>query len=286
MFSKYPFIKDSFPSKEEILIISDYREKASRNDYWGVSFIITDIDSIQPFIHYSKQIKDKSNIIGQQIKYNKIKAYKRRPEYVNEFLNAADEINGIMFTYIVHPSYKSFFNYSGKINQQDYPIFRPNQFQKLELFTHLVGSILSKFVVNVNAIKWITDHDNLINSSTRMKKTMEYFRSTIENYIGSNKFKLHFFDPDRDNEDILLKDLSNIPDLIVGPLTDIYNQYKKSKIEVTKDGVEFHEGIKFKAVSYSEWFFANHKNLKKKNNTIQFDSESNQNIFYDLYPKK
>lgn len=285
-FSKYPFIMDSLPSKGEVVIISDFREKVRRNDYWGISFIISDLDSIQPFIHYSKQIKEKYNISNQQIKYNKIKAYERRQKYVNEYLNAADEIKGVMFTFIVNPNYKSVFNKTGKINLQNYSIFRSNQFQKLELFSHLVGLVLSKFEIKPNTIKWITDHDNLINSPERMKRSIEYFIDTLENYIGHDTFKLYFFDPDRDNEDIVLKDLSNIPDLIVGPLTDIFNQYKKSGIEITKNGVAFPEDTKVKAISYSEWFFSNNKTLKKVINTILYDSESNQNIFCDVYPKK
>ncbi len=282
LFQSHPEIVDNFSLGNDIVIASDFREKKNQEEFWGICFLLSDLNSIQPFFHYCKELKERFNVIGQEIKYSKQKAH----HILNSFLNAADTIEGILFNFAIDSSFSTVFKDSNTIHQKSDNLskFKFYDFQKLELFSHLVGLIISEIKSEITSIKWISDNDNLINNPSRRDSTLNFFYETIIHYRKKNDFRKEFIDPNLDNEDRILTDLSNIADLIVSPIVDILNQYKKENIKITSDVVKFPALTKTKAIKNSEWFFSNHKPLKKVNIIISYDKESDMILFDGLTP--
>jgi len=284
---RYPELEDYFVLAEDVLIASDFREKKEDDEFWGISFLLSDLDSIQSFDYYRIDIKKRYNYINKEIKYSAFNPDEKRPELLNEFINAADTIRGILFNFVIDSSFVSIFNDSESERKKLKGLsrYKFNDYQKLELFSHLVGIVISSIKSKIVSLKWITDKDNLLNNPKRKKISYEYLFNTIDEYKGANNIMYEFIDPNLDSPDMILADLSNISDLIVGPMVDIYNQYLRDDIEITADGVSFPTATKFKAISYSEWFFSNYKNLKKVNYMTWFDPKSNQINFTEIHPK-
>lgn len=92
----YPnyFRSDNF--SDELVLICDFREPEKPNKLMGLSFIITDLHSLEPFRQLRVQVKEEYGLGNQEIKYSKFRAKKNRPDYVNSFINGADEIKGLM----------------------------------------------------------------------------------------------------------------------------------------------------------------------------------------------
>jgi hypothetical protein len=221
----YPEIEGKRNLSKDVFIACDFREKKKNNEYWGISFLLSDLDSIEAFSQYRLQIKKEHNIEGQEISYKKLKPSKFHPTVLNKYLSAADTIDGILFNFMIHPSYDTVYNNSKSVwrNDKELSTFKFNQFQKLELFSHLSGLVISSINSEIETLKWITDNDNVLNNPSRKGVAIKYYFKTISQYLDQNDFEYNFIDPDRDSDDRILADLANIPDLIVGPMVDIKN---------------------------------------------------------------
>ncbi len=282
LFKSHPEVVDNFNLGNKIVIASDFREKRNQEEFWGIAFLFSDLDSIQSFFHHSRKLKGKFDIEGQEIKYSNNKA----EPVIKSFLNAADTIEGVLFNFIIDSSYTTIYRDSKKIHQLSTKLskFKFNDFQKLELFSHLVGLIVSQIKSEIHTIKWISDNDNLLNNIARRNTSTEFLFNTINSYLGSNNYRKEFIDPKRDSKDRILADLCNIPDIIVGSTVDILNQFKKEQIDISSTGVKFPSSVKWKAIRHSQWFFSNHKPLKKINVVISFDEKSDRILYDGLTP--
>ncbi len=282
----YPYIEQYLHLSSDVIIASDFREKRNNIEYWGLSFVLADLDSVQSFLYHNKTTRKEHKRVGQEINYKKLnpKSFSRVTHL--SYLNSANTINGVLFNFVVHPSYDSISkdSYKNWSKASESNTFKFNEFQKLELLSHLVALIVSEIRSEIKSLKWVPDNDNLLNNSSRKTLAIQYFFEIISLYTNKNDFEYHLIDPDLDNEDLILADLSNIPDVIVGPMVDIQNAYLEKGIDITDSVVPIPNEIKDKSVEFSEWFFDNEHNLKKINLEISYDNKKDKIIFSKLFP--
>lgn len=274
----YPQYFQSNNFSKELAIICDFREPQQSSDLMGLSFIITDLESLEPFRQLRLQVKEKYNLGNQEIKYSKFRASKRRPDYINSFLNVADEVEGIMCTFVIAPTLDELIpEYYFKFTER-YPLYKeihPKVFRKLNLLAHLISILLLPQLSKKRVINLISDQDDIFINHDIRDLSLAYITKTIEAYSSKQEFKFVFRDPEHDSKDRYLRDLSSIPDLAVGCLIDLFNSFKGNYDDFRKGGQWFPDDVKEKAVSYSEWLFVKDKALRRTSFFVELKPKEN-----------
>ena len=130
-------------------------------------------------------------------------------------------------------------------------------------------------------VHFISDQDDIFINPEIRDLSLSYIFQTIEAYTLKESFQLAFFDPEQDSEDRYLRDLSSIPDLAIGSLTDLFNSFDGDYENLRKGGQLFPNNVKKKAHSYSEGLFVKHKPLKRTSFFIELH-EQNEIRYYPL----
>ncbi len=270
----------------ELAIICDFREPEKPINLFGLSFIITDLESLEPFRQLRLQVKEKYNLGNQEIKYSKFRASKRRPDYINSFLNVADEIKGLMINFIIDPSLdelKPNYNLNFIKEYPSYEAIKPKVFRKLNFVAHFIAVLILPLLNKNSLVHLISDQDDLFISPEIRDLSLAYILNTIEAYSEEREFILGYLDQEQDSEDRYLKDLSSIPDLAIGALTDLFNSFKGNYDDFRKGVQWFPNDVKEKAVSYSEWLFTKDKALRRTSFFVELTLED-EIRFYPLIP--
>ena len=126
----YSGIEEKLNLSKDVFIASDFREKDRNNEYWGISFLLSDLKSIQPFNQYRLDIKKEHNIEGQEISYKKLNSSQNHPSILDEFLSAIDTIDGILFNFMIDSSFDTVCNDSKSVwqNDEELSTYKFNQF--------------------------------------------------------------------------------------------------------------------------------------------------------------
>lgn len=282
----YPDYFKTTNFSDELAIICDFREPVKPHNLLGLSFIITDLQSLEPFRQLRLQVKEKYGLGNQEIKYSKFRSKKKRPAYVNSFINIADEIEGLMCNFIIAPTLDELIPhfYSKFIDKYPaYEVFNNKVFRKLNFVAHLISVLLLPILTNNTKLYFISDQDDMFVNSKIRDLSLAYIIQTIEAYSLKESFQLAFLDPKQDSDDRYLRDLSSIPDLAVGSLTDLFNSFDGNYENLRKGRQLFPKNVKNKAHSYSEWLFSKNKPLKRESFFMELHEE-NEIRYYPLTP--
>lgn len=259
----YPQYFQSNNFSKELAIICDFREQQKASDLLGLSFIITDLESLEPFRQLRIQVKDKYKLGNREISYKGMRASVKRPSYVNSFINVADDIEGLLCNFVIDPSLDELIpEYYSKFTDiySKYTNIKPKVFRKLNFMAHFISVLLIPLLSKDSVVHLISDQDNIFINPKIRDLSLEYILNTIDSYCGISYFKLAYIDPNEDTEDRYLKDLSSIPDLAIGALTDLV----VGNIDDLRCRGELVFGnVKEKAASYSEWLFTKNKALRR-----------------------
>lgn len=284
---KFPDFLRTNTFSNDLALICDFREPQKSQNLLGLSFLITDLELLEPFRQLRLQVKEKYGLGTQEIKYTKFRAAKGRPEYVNSFLNVADEIKGLMCNFVIDSSLDEFIPhyYESFIEiYSNYAEYNSKIFQKLDFISQLSSAIISPLITDKTQLHLISDHDDIFINPRIRNLSLLYIRKTIEAYSSNSNFRIAFLDPDQDSKDRYLRDLSSIPDLAIGSLIDLMNSFKGDYENFRKGRQLFPVTVKEKAHSYSEWLFANNKPLKRISFFMELNKENDEIKYYPLIP--
>lgn len=284
-------IKNSYPDyfksdnfSDELAIICDFREPEKPHKLLGLSFIISELQSLESFRQLRLQVKEEYGLGNQEIKYSKFRAKKNRPDYVNTYINQADEIEGLMVNFIIAPTLDELIpNFYSKFIERfpAYEVYNAKVFRKLNFVAHLISVLIQPILTNNRRLYFISDQDNMFANSGIRDLSLAYILQSIEAYSLKEHFQLTFLDPKQDSDDRYLRDLSSIPDLAIGSLTDLFNSFGGNYENLRKGRQLFPGNVKKKAHSYSEWLFVKHKPLKRASFFMELHGE-NEIRYYPL----
>jgi hypothetical protein len=252
-----------------IYILSDYSGDIKDSDYNIISILFIDLKNSAEWFFNQNKIRKESLLSARKMSFKNLNDRIRQQALI-PFLKNANNLSGICFSFAIKKNIKNllltdkifdlFKNdalFNAKWNNKD--------LEKMLRVTHFISFILGGLARPNQNIYWISDEDNIFANNDRTRDLSRIVSAFTSYYIDFNLGELGVGTTQIDEGDFIEEDLSAVPDLIAGALsesiTTLANNYKEHippKIIFKYDG-EFSN----KTDMILSWLFNNDYKLKK-----------------------
>ena len=263
-----------------LLLASDYSGFEKESNFTAFSFIVADL-------YNSNEWEVKRRIIRQQFLPNNRRmsfkglSDKHRREALVPFLESADNIEGLLITFLINKKIKSLAYYPGLLSKWKDKLelqwnWSESQFVQMLNITHFVSILIGALGKDNQSIYWISDQDEIFANQSKHQDVGRIMSKLGNIYIQHTPGELGVGTSEIDPGDRAEEDLTSIADLAAGALVDVVNQCSKNKKWNTNHNMILIEGAKPRAQEIIIWLSEPQHKLKKI--TIVFD-ESNISDF-------
>jgi hypothetical protein len=156
------------------------------------------------------------------MQFKKLNKDKVRMAVLPDFLQAANDINGIAVTFLIHRSIGTLFDFEAGENaatvlaSEGYGEWKPDVAEKLLRIVHFQGLFSAALTNPDHRYLWITDRDAITETPDKLARLGEIAGNVINHYCPW-KFRAFGYGTEMTDEKTHpVNDLLSIPDLIAG----------------------------------------------------------------------
>jgi hypothetical protein len=245
-----PYLRDA----KDLYVFSDYggEHKDSKCDVY--SFLICDIASSCGFL--DERLHIRSTVLKNRRMSYKAFNDKAKLSVTDPFLNASNQINGILFSIVIDKDVDNFFSIEEidffKSINPDFGNWKRKTQEKLLRLIHFCCLLLSGLSTSNQNIFWFSDEDDILINTERHYSATNIFGLISGLYFKSEMGHFRFGSTKSDSGGFVIEDFCSIPDLASGAICELINEYKSSEIKMSSALInEFPEQLPNK----SRWIF-------------------------------
>jgi hypothetical protein len=253
----------SLRNTDRIFIGSDYGGNDKSSSFLSYSFIICDLNSLENWIEANAHIR--RNFLGdnRRMAYKKLNDGKRSQALV-PFLNAANQIDGMVFTLLLDKQIDSYLLFQPTPDHSPTP-WKKGPFIKAILLCNLVSMLISGLACSGQKISWSTDHDEIVSNTKQINELERLLGFTLSKYIGFIPPEVKFGTAQADLGEEILEDLLSLPDLAAGAMGDLFTKARSEVLPAIGNGLFLPppQNVKEKLKSIAVWHMDLDNKLKK-----------------------
>lgn len=144
---------------------------------------------------------------------------RQRAKMLPPFLAAANNIPGVLTTFIIHRQIKSFFYSDGGDDDElviDRNRWKPKTFEKLLRVAHLGSLLIAGLSREMQNILWVTDHDAIASNREKHAEATNAIASVLAGYLPHRLGHIRVATAQSDDGSLNIEDLLAIPDIAAG----------------------------------------------------------------------
>lgn len=233
---------DAFPdfsSSRALAIATDSSGEHRRSAYHVLGILIAELDTIRLWAEARDAVRRRHLSDGRRMSFKDLRDSRRRAA-LPAWLAAADQLSGIAITVAVDRDYGSMFEGPSPLNL-DHPSFKPYAawpaatLEKACRLCHFIGISLAALAYPGQDVIWCTDEDEIAANRTRLGELTNLFAWITSHYLPFSLGHARVGTTADDNESRLLEDLSSIPDLLAGSLSEVMQRKQDSDISLSSN---------------------------------------------------
>ena len=212
-----------------IVVGSDYSGQHATTEYESLAFVMGDIERCRNWMVRRTSIRARSLNDGRRLSYKTLRD-KKRQSVLFDFLDAANEIPGILLVILTQKSIESLFKVSGRIESTDPEIaslahWKPHVVEKLLRIIHFLGLFLAGLSREGQDVLWITDEDEIAANVQKHRELTDAFGMISSHYLQHNLRHVRVATTASDTGKRDVEDFVAIADLAAGALCDVMSAY-------------------------------------------------------------
>ncbi len=230
----YPNLFPDLRNGQTIFIGSDFSGQHKLARYETLSFLFADIEDCSQWENLRQQLRKNYLADGRRMSYKNLRDSKKRNILIH-FLNAADNIPGLLVTILIDKKIGSLFTFENHLDTSSpefmqFKHWKRNTFEKLLRVIHFVSCFLNGLSRENQDVLWFIDEDEIVANENRLKEFVKIFGQICSNYLkhGLGNLRIGTTKSDTGRRDI--EDLVSVTDFAAGALCQVLSDYLKNGI--------------------------------------------------------
>jgi hypothetical protein len=265
---KFPGLLPDLRRGRAIFVSSDYSGQGGQRLFEALSFLLADYELCGAWETMRLLVRSQYLSDGRRISYKTLRDGKRRRALL-PFLNAADNIPGLMLTILIDRRIRSLFSETGKLGMdqpllRDYAHWPGGVLEKALRVAHFVGLFVAGLSSRHQDLWWLTDEDDIVANEQRLREFVNLFGGISSQYLKHEMGHCRIGTTKLDKGKRNWEDLASIPDLVAGALCEVITECHKR--DTIPGGEIMHtppDDLSSKANEIMNWFSDNTQPLKR-----------------------
>lgn len=257
-----------FTHANTLLIGSDYSGQYSTSDFEALGFLIADSDRLQHWLAARSALRARHLPDGRRIAFKNL-GDKKRVAMLPEFIEASEQIHGLLLVVLIDKSIKTFFRQHGNIepgNVDDNLLAGwPSKVEeRLLRVCHIVALFIACLSRPGQNIVWFGDQDEIAANELRLRQFTEASGRIMNGYLEHSLGHLRLGTTASDSGSRDVEDFVAIADLAAGAMCEVLNAHRRAGV-VFPSGifVPNQQGMASKVDALSWWLSRKGNPLKK-----------------------
>lgn len=207
---------------DTVLCASDYAGEHADPQFQVLSYLFADYNNAALWDAARVALRDGRWKDPSTMQFKKLNKDKVRMAVLPEFLDAANRINGLAVTLLIHRSIKSMFGFPDGENaatalaKEGYGDWKPEVAEKLLRIVNFQGLFSAALTKPEHRYLWITDRDAITETPDKLARLGRIFGRVIDHYCPWKFREFGYGTKLLDDKTHPVNDLLSIPDLIAG----------------------------------------------------------------------
>lgn len=223
---------DSMPDlsgSHSLLCASDYSGQHKQSAFEAYSFVIAGSASWNTWEKSRLAIREQ-RLRARQMSFKGLNDKTKRRD-LSSFLNAADQLEGLLAVILVDKKIGSLFGWSRQFDfttLPEYSAYGGQIFERLMRAVHLLSFFVAGLSRSGQDVFWFTDADDFAANEQRIRMLTNIFANVSSHYLS---YQLGHFRCGTssmcDNGTLQIEDLCAIADLAAGAATELFNRHSE-----------------------------------------------------------
>ncbi len=245
-----------------VLVATDYSGGQNDSSYYVVSLLIADLNYTLTWDGRRRLVRAEQLRDNRRISFKAL-GDRRRESALGKFLDAANEIPGILISFAVHKTLMNLFTADDNLDTlgrvfQLAARWKLKTLRKLILIVGFVTFCSGGLVHDDQKVFWITDDDDFTGSHKRMKdvvNVLEFYRfANMRTHTGEAHCQALSALPNSQHS-MLFEDLCSVPDLVAGTFSEcVSSMAQEQELRVSSEPLSFQlAGVSRKSKTIFAW---------------------------------
>lgn len=221
-------IENNIPSlrgSPTLLMFSDYGGAHKGARYEVLSYLVTTLDGLTNF--NPMRVRLRENKLGSQrrMSYKALNDNIRR-QSLPAYLKVVDLLDGVLISFAIdkRAAPRLSESYQSETAFGTLSPWANRSFGKLSRIGHLGAIVIEGLHADHQNLIWITDEDEIAPNPDKHAEATEFIGHLVNAYLTGDVGRLRFGTTASDSGDLLIEDLTAVPDLAAGGLNEILTQ--------------------------------------------------------------
>ena len=265
---RYPGIVPNLSQGSTLLLLSDYGGYHKTARYESLAYLVTNPERLGQWNQRRTIIRDAYLPDGRRISFKKL-GDKKRKKLLAPYLEIANSIPGLLIVFIIDRSIESLFEDKGEMDRagavlDEIAFWKKGVFERLMRIVHFASLLLAGLSGSGQDVLWMSDEDAIVADEKRLRGFVRLFGIVSSHYLQHDLGHLRIGTTKSDPGDRWLEDLTALPDLAAGALSETLTRYSMENNVPHSDLITPPtESISRKAKDVMNWFSNNTRNLRR-----------------------
>jgi hypothetical protein len=247
---------------------SDYGGEHAGAAYQTIAFLLADIADCAAWQATREAVRAQYLPDRRRMAFKSLNDIVRR-KALNPFLESANQLPGLLATFVVANTVKSLFIKGARLdaNALDLDVLRtlsPAVAEKLMRIVHLLSLLIAGLSAPGQDLLWVTDEDAIAANAERVKHLVEALARVSSNCLPHGLRHLRVATARQDKGDLSVEDLLSIADLAAGSLsTSLETMLGRRGAPLSRFLLPRPTNVARKTRSVLDWFADNTQPLRR-----------------------
>jgi hypothetical protein len=224
MGQKYANGLPDLRATKNLLIGADYSGEDGKAPCVVYSLLMTSIEAWAEWEPKRLQVRRTHFSDSRRMSFKKL-SDKQRAQALLPILNAADSLDGLIFSIAISKQCPSVFSASPPLDLRNpqfaaYRKWKPSVLDKAFLILHLSGLLIGGLAEAGQDLLWFTDEDSIAANDQRVSELTQLFAWISSLYLSFEMGRCRCGTSRCDNGTLQIEDFLAIPDLVAGALSE------------------------------------------------------------------
>lgn len=217
---KSPGILPNVRNGSVLIIASDYSGQHKGSPYEVMSFLIADLENSECWDTKRQYLRKKLLPNNRRMSFKGLNDKFKR-DALASFLDASNDINGIVVTLAIDRQLPSLFTTDQKIDMtapecKEFTCFSTSTFERLLRIVDFVSLFLAGLSAPMQDVLWFSDEDEIVSNEERVRIATQIFGRIASHYLPHMLQHMRFGSTKCDDGSLRIEDFTSLPDLAAG----------------------------------------------------------------------
>jgi hypothetical protein len=258
----------SLRESPSLLMFSDYGGAHKSARFEVLSYLVTTIAGLAPFNAMRVYLRQTQLAVPRRMSYKSLNDNVRLRS-LPAYLSAADRLDGVLISFAVEKRamHRLTESYTPQVAFGTLGPWATRSFGKLSRVGHLGAIVIEGLRANDQDLIWITDEDEIAPNPAKHVEATEVLAHLLNHYLSGPMGHIRFGTTASDNGDLLIEDLTAVPDLAAGILNEVLTEVGSHPESQTVERlfVPLNSELPVKILHLAKWLGAMSSSLTKVN---------------------